>query len=396
MERVNASFKHQLKKYGVGNWQECYHCGNCTAICPLTTGEHLFPRNSIRQIQMGINKKIEKGLDPWLCYYCGECSETCPRGANPGELMMTLRRYLTSVYDWTGISKRFYTNRNLELISIIGLSVIIVAAFLIFLPLSPLVRLYPENYTNAGGGVLINSLVDNIGNVQFLHIIETGDLIMAILVASLLISNIFHMWYKVILSDNTTKVSPTAYFTEAWKLIAHFIAQPRFSKCDNKKYWGGHFLMMTGYTIMFILIVGFLPRFQIEEIVPWYHWQRILGYYATFGILVFLTSVFVQRLRKRKINQKYSHMSDWLFIVLLLLTTLSGISVHIFRINGLSVATYYMYIFHLAVLVPMIVIEVPFSKWSHLAYRPFAVYFDALKKRAEIVKSSPILVTTLN
>jgi hypothetical protein len=32
--------------------------------------------------------------------------------------------------------------------------------------------------------------------------------------------------------------------------------------------------------------------------------------------------------------------------------------------------------------VPMILIEVPFSKWSHLAYRPFAVYFTQLKKNA--------------
>jgi quinone-modifying oxidoreductase subunit QmoC len=30
----------------------------------------------------------------------------------------------------------------------------------------------------------------------------------------------------------------------------------------------------------------------------------------------------------------------------------------------------------------MICIEVPFSKWSHLAYRPFAIYFAALKKAA--------------
>ena len=34
------------------------------------------------------------------------------------------------------------------------------------------------------------------------------------------------------------------------------------------------------------------------------------------------------------------------------------------------------------ILVPMLMIEVPFSKWSHLAYRPFAVYFSRLKKAA--------------
>jgi len=45
-------------------------------------------------------------------------------------------------------------------------------------------------------------------------------------------------------------------------------------------------------------------------------------------------------------------------------------------------ATYVSYIAHMSVLVPMILIEVPFSKWSHLAYRPFAIYFQQLKKYA--------------
>jgi quinone-modifying oxidoreductase subunit QmoC len=33
-------------------------------------------------------------------------------------------------------------------------------------------------------------------------------------------------------------------------------------------------------------------------------------------------------------------------------------------------------------MVPMICVEVPFSKWSHLAYRPFSIYFYYLKKAA--------------
>jgi quinone-modifying oxidoreductase subunit QmoC len=106
--RVDPNFKNTLKEFGKGDWNECYHCGNCTATCPLSENGFLFPRKGIRAIQMGLKDKLAGYLDPWLCYYCGECSETCPRDANPGELMMTLRRYLTSVYDWTGISGRLY------------------------------------------------------------------------------------------------------------------------------------------------------------------------------------------------------------------------------------------------------------------------------------------------
>jgi nitrate reductase gamma subunit len=86
------------------------------------------------------------------------------------------------------------------------------------------------------------------------------------------------------------------------------------------------------------------------------------------------------RIRKSETKLKFSHASDWIFIVLLGLTTITGILVHIFRLAGMVEATYYTYIIHLAVLIPMIIIEVPFSKWSHLAYRPFAIYFSKLKK----------------
>jgi nitrate reductase gamma subunit len=109
----------------------------------------------------------------------------------------------------------------------------------------------------------------------------------------------------------------------------------------------------------------------------------LLGYYATFGILFFLAVVAMKRLQKKDEKTKYSHPSDWIFIVMLALTTITGILVHIFRLQGMVAATYYMYILHLAILVPMLVVEVPFSKWSHLAYRPFAIYFARLKAVAE-------------
>ncbi len=40
-------------------------------------------------------------------------------------------------------------------------------------------------------------------------------------------------------------------------------------------------------------------------------------------------------------------------------------------------ATYVMYMVHLAIAVPMLVVEVPFGKWAHLLYRPLAMYVAA-------------------
>jgi hypothetical protein len=255
----------------------------------------------------------------------------------------------------------------------------IFAAFLVFLPLRPDAAIM----VNESGGVMINSLVEGISADGFVRIIEYGDWTMAALIALLLIGNIMVMFYKTILQDNSIKIPITAYFTEAWQLIWNFATQAKFSKCDDKRYWIGHLLLMTGYTIMFILVVVFLPVFQIETVEPWWHWQRLLGYYATFGILFFLAVVAVKRLKRTDEKTKYSHPSDWIFIVMLALTTITGILVHIFRLQGMVAATYYTYVLHLAILVPMLLVEVPFSKWSHLAYRPFAIYFARLRTVAQ-------------
>ena len=386
--RINPDLKNSLTKFGKGNWNECYHCGNCTAICPLSKDGFLFPRKDIRYIQMGLEEKLDESIKPWLCYYCGECSETCPRDANPGELMMTLRRYLTSRYDWTGLAKKFYTSAAWEFAFIGILFLLIVALFLVFLPLRPDAAMM----VNESGGVMINSLVAGVSADGFVKIIEYGDWTMAGIIAFLLITNIISMFYKTILVDKKLHVPFYAYFTEAWQLVWNFATQAKFSKCDDKRYWVGHLLLMTGYTIMFILVVVFLPLFQIETIEPWYHWQRLLGYYATFGILFFLAIVSVKRLQKKDIKLKYSHPSDWIFIIMLGLTTISGILVHIFRLYGMVEATYYTYVLHLAILFPMLMIEVPFSKWSHLAYRPFAIYLARLRVVAKVEKYSKELV----
>ncbi|HEX5641777.1 MAG TPA: hypothetical protein VFZ86_05475, partial [Thermoleophilia bacterium] len=42
-----------------------------------------------------------------------------------------------------------------------------------------------------------------------------------------------------------------------------------------------------------------------------------------------------------------------------------------------------MYIIHLMGVVPMLVLEVPFGKWAHLAYRPLAIYFSRVQVHAE-------------
>jgi heterodisulfide reductase subunit C len=67
--RSNPNLLEQLKHYGAEDVTKCYHCGNCSATCPLSKEPFIFPRKSMRYLQMGLEDKLKGNLEPWLCYY---------------------------------------------------------------------------------------------------------------------------------------------------------------------------------------------------------------------------------------------------------------------------------------------------------------------------------------
>jgi len=98
------------------------------------------------------------------------------------------------------------------------------------------------------------------------------------------------------------------------------------------------------------------------------------------------------RVKKQAEIAKYSHVTDWMFLVLLFLTSLSGILLHLARLLDLPWPTYVLYVAHLMIAVPMLVVEVPFGKWQHLVLRPVAAYLVAVREagsRARVAATPP-------
>jgi ferredoxin len=366
--RIDPNFSKTLEGYGKADWSECFHCGNCSAICPLTENGFLFPRKGIRAMQMGLKDQLAGYVDPWLCYYCGECTDTCPRDANPGEMMMTLRRYLTSVYDWTGLSGLLYRSFAAHLTVMILCSLGVIAAFMALADFSiPL---------SAAGLVQINAFAPH-------ELIATIDHILLGTLSFFLLTNLVNMFVKVIVNDKSVRVPVYLYFVKVWDALFHFGTQARLLKCEEKRwYWFLHWFLMSSYLLMFVFIIFFLGWFQTDVIHPWYHPQRLLGYYVTAGLIFGSVYFLWGRFKKEKTIFKFSHHSDYIFPILLFLIAFTGILIHIFRLNGMPQATYVTYMLHLACEVPMVVTFVAFSKWSHLAYRPMGLFFANLKKAA--------------
>jgi hypothetical protein len=289
---------------------------------------------------------------------------------------MTMRRWLTGQYDWTGLARLFYTSAFWEVGSILLVGAFIVWMFFLF----------------AGPMVTDHVALNTFAPVERIHY---GDWVLAAFLSFFLLSNVVRMWWFTVAKDSKVKVPFSVYVTEAWNLIVHFVTQKQFEKCDEeqkgfwqKKRWRNHWFLVSGYVLMFVMVVGFLPWFQTDNIYPIYHPQRWLGYYATIVLLYGGFDILWSRIKKEHQSHRFSHLSDWIFPILLLLTTISGILVHTFRYLDLPLPTYYMYAAHMVVLTPMLVLEVPFGKWSHLAYRPLAMYFHAAKAKAAQLQES--------
>jgi len=376
--RVDPGVVTELAKYGGDTAAKCFNCGNCTAICALSKEDTVFPRRHIRYMQLGLKDKMLGSIDPWLCYYCGDCSDTCPREAEPGKLMMASRRWLISMYDWTGLSRLMYKHEVWELGMLAIVAGIVLALFTV-----------PANF----GFHLLAQHPEALNGVNLAHfapkeVVHWGDIVLAVLLGAFLLSNAARMVYFVMRSGPPVPLA--ACIAEIKELIVHGLTQRRWLECatDNRKHWLRHFLLVTGYGTMFALVVVFLYWFQVEDAS--FHWTSLLGYYGTLVLLGATLWIMRDRLEKKDQIHKYSDLADWMFVILLFLTSVSGILLHLFRLLDLPMPTYVMYLVHLMIAVPMLAVEVPFGKWAHLLYRPLAAYLAAVQARARAPQVAPL------
>ncbi|HEU12527.1 MAG: 4Fe-4S dicluster domain-containing protein [Thermoplasmata archaeon] len=362
MVKVKPNLLNDIKKLGAFDVSACYSCGTCTAICPLSEENHEFPRKLIRYAMVGDEKKILMSTEPWLCYYCGECTRTCPRGADPAGFMMALRRYLTTKYDFTGFSRLFYRSKKVEFFA--GSLLFLLTVFIIYLFHGPII-------------------LTSVDLVSFapLHIVELGDIIVIIVLSSILLTNIYRMFRFTVLWQKKGSIPFTTYLKELFKTLAlHFFTQKRWLKCEEGLWdWIMHILIVYGYATLFIFGVFLLDLWQTNTLYPIYNPVRLTTYIASAALMIGSSYGIYGRIKKNSTMRQFSHSTDWYFLTLLYLTIITGIGITVFKYMGDPMATYITYTIHLGFVVPLLVLEVPFAKWSHLAYRPFALYFTKLK-----------------
>ena len=359
----------EIRRYGKFDPTGCYQCGSCTLSCDLVGDSVTFPRRSIRYALLGLRQPLVESLDPWVCHDCGDCSVACPRQSEPRISMQTLRRFLCVQYDWTGIASKLLQSKAWYLGSLFS-----VASMVLFLIVA-----YHLWYV---GMVAKDFATTALGLEHMFPIITYYTLTVILVPLLLLFSRVFGIWRLTMGGEGQARPPLSLYLREAWVYVYQSVSDPLMRKCPEKGRWLGHWVLALGVVMMLTVKVFALQWFQTDNLYRLYHPQRWLGYVATALILYGLANIFAGRLRAKKEIYKESSFQDLIFPILLVLTVLSGLAAHTFRYAGFALTCHFLYALHIIIATPMLLVEMSFGKWSHMVYRPLALYFLAVREKA--------------
>ncbi len=377
--QVNTELLGELKRFGAFDVTACFNCGNCTAICPLSNGDTSFPRRIIRYGQIGDRERLLASKEVWLCYYCGECSDTCPRQAEPGEFMASARRYAIGSLDPTGISHLLYTSKVFTGLLLAGLSLLLGLILLLHC------------------GVMNLDRPDIFAFIPFEIVHDTGLAVILIALFAMVLGVLRLAW---LLSRTGTRpvtpltgprANPLRRLAGAiGKVVTEMAAEKRYRTCTEEQQvpwyrsrWFMHWAIMWGFLGLLAATAIDYGLLLLADKVPGqpealWHPTRLLG--TLTGVLVVFgtASALVSRIRKPDKYSSHSLLSDWFFLWLLLLVTVTGFIVEVGLYLPRGMVWVYVVWFVHVILGMEIVLLFPFTKFAHAIYRPVALLVQEL------------------
>jgi ferredoxin len=373
--RANSHFLDELKKYGMVNIESCFNCGNCTAVCPLSTEEDNFPRRMIRYTQIGMKEKLLSSKELWICYYCGECTSTCPRQADPGEFMAAARRYAIAGYDPLGLAKLLYTSSTFT--------------FLFLIVLAAVLGMFFYSFHGPMPG-------DTFRLFDFIpaEVIHDSGVIAGIIIVLVALTGMVNMIMHIRKDKKFPKGARLNWLGAMWEtVVVEGLGQHRYRKdCEvyskeqhwYKQKWFIHATILWGFMGLFLATVldYLLYLLEIKPIgtwVPIWYPIRLLGTLAGILMIYGVSVAIIRRWKKVDETSKYSTPSDWVFLLLLWLGGMTGFALEIALYLPQPYAwSYWILLIHLIVVVELLIL-LPFSKFAHAVYRTAVIYVYTLK-----------------
>lgn len=86
-----AAFRAEINRRVCDMVEKCFHCGKCSAGCPIADEMDLMPNQVMRLVQLGLFDQVLSCRSIWLCAACVTCSTRCPQGVPIASVMEALR-----------------------------------------------------------------------------------------------------------------------------------------------------------------------------------------------------------------------------------------------------------------------------------------------------------------
>ena len=379
---VDSDFRNTLARFGASGVIDCFNCGNCTAVCPLSEGKTPFPRKLVRYTQLGLKDKLAQSPEPWLCYSCGECSATCPRTAKPGETMAALRRYAVASLDPTGLARRMYESTGVTLAV-----TLLLAAVLGLL----LVSVKPESALH--GWIF--------GLVPYTVVHQVGMVVFALLTIAALVGG-----FGLIRNYRRSMEGYAGLGALSWparlrvlkRLGQEILTMKRHAQCgedEDPEPW-----YLTPRAIHYSVMAGFLGLFTASGLDfiftyfmgwSWFPPARVLG---TVSGLIMLYGVGVSIYRRYQGRATYltgTTLSDWWLLAFLLVLAISGFWLEAAVFLGVAGSVNDVVLLVHTTMAMELVLLVMATKLAHVIYRPLALglYFTQQELNATPNESRP-------
>jgi heterodisulfide reductase subunit C len=94
INQLDPQFKYEIaNKPGGESLFNCFACGKCSAVCPISeVNEEFNPRKIIHMILLGMKEEVLSNEFIWLCATCDACSFRCPQEVRMADIMGVARR----------------------------------------------------------------------------------------------------------------------------------------------------------------------------------------------------------------------------------------------------------------------------------------------------------------
>ncbi|MDI9645964.1 MAG: 4Fe-4S dicluster domain-containing protein [Archaeoglobales archaeon] len=359
---ANPKIAEEIIKMGGKSLLECYQCGSCTAVCPITESIDVSFRRAIRYTQIGLNEKILGDITPWTCNLHGDCTDSCPRGASPSEVLAAIRRYQSGFFDPFGVSRWWNKTKLFEKLILYFVVFVISLSFYYF--------------------YYWNSLTGYISTEFFAVKDLSYPIAFSALFASLILFLSAKRAYRAFGGGKEYKVG---FLSSIIKLTKFFIEVEKDAlKVPEKRdriIEHVFILLGLGFYTLILLFYLFSPSYFF--IYPYGMILKFLGYFAAISLLYGFSSPLMKRLFARQKThwyyKKFTHSTDWMSLIAFFPVALLYLAILILNDISYYYFSYILYIVVLSLIVPILLLEVPFGKHNHWLYKVLAYYIAARK-----------------